>query len=61
MNEASFCPTAKQLKRLPSVYYLPNGAATTLEKTPIAFLHCPPGVIARIAIPSRQAWPVDRK
>jgi len=41
MNETSFCPTATQLERLPTAYYLPNGKAKALEKTSITFLHYP--------------------
>ena len=41
MTETRFCPTARQLERLPTAYYLPSGTATALEKTPITFLHYP--------------------
>jgi CubicO group peptidase (beta-lactamase class C family) len=42
MNETSFCPTARQLERLPTAYYLPNDTpAASLQKTPITFLRYP--------------------
>jgi CubicO group peptidase (beta-lactamase class C family) len=41
MNETTFCPTARQLERLPTAYYLPGEGARSLEKTSITFLRYP--------------------
>jgi CubicO group peptidase (beta-lactamase class C family) len=41
MTETSFCPTPRQLKKLPTAYTLLSSTATALEPTPITFLHYP--------------------
>ncbi len=41
MSETTFCPTATQLRKLPTAYYLPGADATRLMETPIAFLRYP--------------------
>lgn len=41
MRETSFCPTPKQLERLPTAYAASSSTATSLEQTPILFLHYP--------------------
>jgi CubicO group peptidase (beta-lactamase class C family) len=41
MSDTTFCPTPKQLERLPTAYYLPSATAKALEETRITFLHYP--------------------